>query len=127
MKIKKSSWHYRLHKKMTGGFAPEYRSICSYFWGTVFMSCIAFVVIPMIAAFAALLALTPFIYFFTGDPGIIPLAIIFGSLEIILLLLFGYRRWSNNRAPKIKEPSLVVEFIKAKKSKICPLIEYVED
>lgn len=32
-----------------------------------------------------------------------------------------------NRKPKIKKPSLALEFIKAKKSKICPCIQFVDE
>jgi hypothetical protein len=130
MKIKKSSWHYRMHRMFNGGFGPGYKSLCTYFWGTVGTTLLVGVALPVSSVIILGLMLAPFVYLFTGNLEIIGAVVAGSFLDIIAL--FGFWAWYRHTHPSTKlrvekEPSLVVEYLKAKKRKVCPLIEYTND
>lgn len=135
MKIKRTTWHYKLYcftqtfwKKDGPFFLWEYirgqskpisfqpTSLCPYFWSIV-LSCL---VIPFITLLMAII-----------------LMIAFPCYYLAIAISWPFKRMTKNRklAKKddirqgvltIKEPSLVTSFIKAKKSKVCPIIEIVD-
>ena len=97
--IRRTSWHYRLATFFADGNVPT--NLCSYFWavvGCIFCACAA---VPL-AVFAA----------------------------PVMGIGFGLS-WLWNHRPRRKkvaeatphEPNLLVEWVKAKKRRICPLIE----
>lgn len=133
MKVSRSSWHYKLYnflwnawEKAGGmGWVVDYvterrkprlhaqhypNSLCAYFW---------FVVLSLIGVPALFLSLT----FVT----------LLCSPFLVLVLLTIYitdkrdeRRKANGTYNKYKEPGLLSQFVKAKKSKVCPVIELVD-
>lgn len=112
MKISTSSWHYRIPKFFWHWSVvrdemkycqPE--SVCAYFWwmiGSPFMSLSSAIFILMIS---------PLLAFYISINWV-------GGLVLDLI----DEHWPMHI--KKREPSVIVEYIKAAKSKVCPLIEY---
>jgi hypothetical protein len=103
VKINKKSWHYKylvwLHKDEF--YLP--RSLCGYFWLLV-----------------ASLTIIPVVLVLVG----IPVVIAIGIGELLKRL---HRKLNRNRKSVVHQPSIVVEFVKAKKRKVCPIIEFVDE
>jgi len=133
MKIKRSSWHYRYLSNfgvVENSWQAE--NLCKYFWKTVFFC----TVIPTIAVLLAIFASIPFwIYLVLLDADWWVLSALAGIADIIVLGFLwqqyrDYLRKVGKLAPKKskpyvpKEPSLFVQWLKAKKQKICPIIEF---
>lgn len=140
MKIRKSSWHYRLARKMGTISNYEPYSLCVYFWKVVLACCIP----PMmaIAGTIVFLLLTSPIWwlFFERSPGDVYVVGFVASIDIVLLLSVWreYRkelRFQGRIKPRVlKKPTwlvetrdLVVARLKAGKNKVCPLIEFTSD
>lgn len=144
MEISKKSWHYRLHMFYSNTrHVPK--TLCGYFWKTVgfcafilaktsVLFAAAFLIgsPPVEAIFAALSLTAPSVV-------LIPLYIIAGvaTIAIIISVFFAImyllakgvektQDFIHDRSIKAK-PTLIGEFIKAKKSKYCPLITIKED
>jgi hypothetical protein len=101
MKISARSWHYRWMRWFYADTLDNHvpRSLCTYFWALVFSPLVALAV----GAFAI-------------------------ALLTILLPVLGVGELHDRRQRKRghlppKGPGLVRSFVKAKKRKICPLIE----
>ena len=94
MIVNRSSWHYR-YLRMWGTNPP--RTLCSYFWVLV----IHCTVLPLMLALLSPAVLSVFVY-------------------------DELRKLLSRRGPACleKKPNLFVEWVKAKKRKVCPLIEY---
>lgn len=148
MKVNKNSWHYKL---LTGDIFGIQgvnswnvsSSLCLYFWQVVFM---------LLWKGVALFFLTPFVI---NSLLILPLASIFGLIttgvivqgdtgltvlvmELIVIIVFvivwaglslyTFLKDKTDLAEVVeKEPNLFVEYLKAKKNKLCPIIEFVEE
>lgn len=127
MKVKRSSWHYKLYcfwrqswdwdsyspfeafellvrRSSLRSYAPN--SLCRYFW---------FILGATVVSSLVLLAL---------------------NVVIVLVCLLGWpvavvaEKWADRRTRKYgdtpRSPGLLRSFVKAKKSRICPLIEVVD-
>lgn len=135
MKVKRNSWHYTLYcffrqcvDSTTDGpfefyellirkhsLRRTYRpsSLCKYFWFCLFSA----LIIPLIATFAILV-----------------IGILFVVVMPFIWLQEKYtdRRYRKRRTKGIEpsktpsEPSMVLQFVKAKKDRVCPLIEVVD-
>lgn len=140
MKVNKNSWHYKVLSEkfcFMGGW-DEWNissSLCVYFWQVVFR---LFTGVGL-----GLLVLSPF---FSWTLIILDLTFssILGALLTVMGLLVTFAapflgtlfvvvcvgEFIKNKLPrreyKEKEPNLIVEYIKAKKNKVCPIIEFVE-
>lgn len=152
MVIKESSWHYKAMKFMDINHS---RSLCIYFWQLVlwFPLKTAFSLLVILffagAAFMVLSAavapiITP-IFFpeamfnasedLTGWTEYFSIMFIMGCFGWFIASLIGFGkliglvcRWLADRPiKKASEPTLVGEYIKAKKEKVCPTIRFVED
>jgi hypothetical protein len=144
MNISKRSWHYR-YMDWLGFNVKHTYSLCIYFWKLVF----ALTVPPAIFSFAGLLVLTFVIGVVTVPlhivglidlqllPKVISTALgVFGFVGWIgliyfpstVLITYAYRNLKARRnsptAPP--EPNVFIEYIKAKKQKVCPIIDYTE-
>lgn len=139
MTISKNSWHYRLYRFITNiPKGPEYlnpfgkaerfdtavpSSLCPYAW-SIFLGLLGFIFIGIV---------------------IVPIgALIVGSVWIAENTVGWFRRfdkwawrkahaalphWEHTRKPKPErrdKPSLIGAFVKAKKQKVCPMIELVD-
>jgi hypothetical protein len=124
MKISKESWHYRL-MKWAGITDPTVRTnLCSYMRG-IFLT----ITIPTILIYLLLNL---------EQNQIFEAAIIVVIFDIAILVLLGYAILSNFYSENIKhvlfpnrikrkEPNVFIEWLKAKKQKICPMIEFTND
>ncbi len=124
MKIKKDSWHYQL-QKITGITNPQYRTnLCMYIRGLL----ITMLLPPLVV-------LVPFVLFvltMSFGYSIVITGIGVGVVVLIIIDLFNEKivphlpSLPKRKQNKLKEPKLIIEYLKAKKQKICPLIEFEE-
>lgn len=120
-------------------------SLCPYFWIVVLRAPLywlfntkpGIILFGLIAFFTAWTAVT----FVGGNAWWVFPAWAFGlaAATAVVVALSGliavgwdkFKDWNDKRKhskPKVeKEPSLVTEFVKAKKSKVCPILEFEED
>ncbi|WEY17811.1 hypothetical protein OJIADAOI_00040 [Pseudomonas phage SPA05] len=133
MKINKNSWHMRLHRKFE---SPTYLDIssgwksvtlCSYFWQTVFLvvwlalSSIAFASVIGSSLYALLLGPATG-YILGGTLAImgfiwIAVAAVFYGVSVFYRLA----RLMSKRPDK--KDGIFLSYLKAKKSKFCPIVE----
>ena len=144
MKISTKSWHYKLRDMYN---TEPQRGLCKYFWQTVllvlglpfFGMYKLFIKLPVYVKFALL-----FIYSFSSvvffwyslvyqeEPNIyflfllpfVMLGVLFAFVLITWLIVELEQKIKSKDNNKI---SLVKEYIKAKKQKICPILEFVDD
>lgn len=146
--IKKSSLNYKMISLF---FEPSY-NLCVYFWQGVlsillmiimgFISLFMFVVLvvsPILAV--ALFVYSPFAEYMDSLPNdhLLASLVAVGFILILAGIIFGLfngarrltkcikHRWGNGVASAPRQPSLVSEYFRAKKEKICPTITFLED
>ena len=131
MNINKSSFHYKLAKLASDGAVPN--NLCAYFWLAVFGAFLYFLVILVVIGVAFCLASIGLAWW---SPDFILPAFIGGALSVACLLCFLMmtieerktdERWAamgEEPSPE-KEPNLVIAYLKAKKEKVCPIINFV--
>lgn len=133
MKINKKSWHYRFLRAVDANIPT---SLCPYFWKTVWVTMLTSAII------------TPFVVvmYAMGDKLLVSLGITFvskitwiiastlvgtvaiaGIVATIFGAVFGFFWAKENFKPPYKEEPMIISFIKAKKSKICPTLEFVDE
>ena len=96
MEISSRSWHYRLVKWLDKNYQPS--NLCGYFWQVV-------------------------LSLFVGAMFIPALPLIVTGLGIWTAYTYSYKKvFPHHKPSESEEPSLIVEFIKAKKRRLCPLI-----
>ena len=102
--VNKRSWHFRLNQWIGG---PLYRptNLCVYFWQTV--TSIVFGVI----------------FVFLAPPFLVCSGLWAGIRSLWKL----WRRPNHEASTLPREPNLVVEYLKARKRRICPLLEVREE
>ena len=113
MEINSDSWHYKFYKLGYGaGHVPYRTNLCSYFWRTVLGLGIAVFVVLFVLACLGIVGFVAYHHtaiFFTGIGGLVA---VFG-----LIMLNEY--WGD------AEPGLLRAYLRAKKEKVCPLVEIV--
>ena len=132
MKINKSSWHYRYMKwvdeKHGGlyGFPPK--NLCQYFWMFVW----ALLKIPLLFVITGLIV-GGFLYvlllgfawpFYTFEGLLIPQFISFVCVCIAMIGLLSNFIYMRSEESPDSVCSLAVNYLKAKKQKVCPIIKY---
>jgi len=145
MKISTKSWHYRWLSKLK---IVQSRSLCVYLWQVVFSTTIFPGIALLILSAIVILALACLVGIFTvpltlfgvvtlSPDGILAATLIFGTGSYALLVwnsgsyaLKIYSRYKNRRYLSRDfvpvEDGLVVSYIKAKKAKICPFIDFTD-
>lgn len=146
MNISKNSWHYRVCDWYS--WVPS-NSLCLYFWQVVWACVLSFILIPFAIVFVGfmLLGVFPFIIGstltgnFHQDIHLMSWYTILVSWSVgagifavigvagLLKLLYDDKIIFKNRKEKDveKEPNLVVEWVRAKKAKVCPVITFKND
>jgi hypothetical protein len=132
VKIDRASWHYRVWRaswNKEGRFAgPDATDLCHYFWRIVFylIFCAA-VSLAIIGAFGAGIYFG-FIKTYVGWVVAATIALGVGLAYSSKLLHRKWRIWRMKRprrAPKPpREPGIVLLYLKAKKQRVCPMIEF---
>lgn len=141
MRINTSSWHYRLIKFTTPSrlYIPE--DLCQYFWALVRSFLVCFVLIGAATGFVLLLVLAPLMLWLTGSVHIVLLGSYVFSwaitiaviIELFIPELNNHPFWGKRLVPKIhthnkeKRTSLLRMWWQAKKERVCPRLEFVDD
>lgn len=119
MKIKRKSWHYKI-----SNFGADYEktndNICRYFWRLIGKCAIT--------VFGTLGGIVLILAYFTSHYWIsTTIAVLWACLTVALpILAIWFLREKLGKSPEMPHGSIVVEYIKAKKEKVCPLIEYTD-
>jgi hypothetical protein len=118
MKLNRNTWHYFLFDKsfaIFGKEAPESSNLCQYM-RRVFL-------LLGIPAFFLWLQLASFFYSwyrtFYVEGGFV---VFFALVSFVCYLTILIERWEEKN--KDKAPGLLTQWVKAKKSKVCPIIEF---
>lgn len=117
MEIKRSSWHYKISN--LGGFERGNDNLCCYFWRLVGK-------LVLIFAVTFIFCLGVYTYF-THDlliANTILLLFIISSVALPLLVIHFIRQ-KLNKSPEMPYGNIVIEYVVAKKRKVCPLIKYI--
>lgn len=147
----KKSWHYRFNKCVGNSKFPVFnatrcKSICPYFWQTLWNICatlfglsIAYLMLTAIGGGAIQEYLpnwstTPYPLWWLWLAGIATIIIMMLMVALIVtvpVLLFLGFKWmfkklstKNQEKLENEQPSVIIEWVKAKKAKICPMIEF---
>lgn len=137
MILSRNSWHFKLASSIFTGTMIRAEmsgkiSLCSYFWLVVFagllnLAAIVGLLIGLTCIFS-IMVVAPITWLVAGLAG--PQAAIAAAIwsGIVISAVWPYiTRWwhtrkrSEPRTPK--QPNILVEYIKAKKSKVCPIME----
>ena len=124
LRISRCRWHYRLLRTFLSR-DPQHKSLCRYFWsvvGTLALYAIFVVLLTVLVVAGVAWTLQH------------PLPVVAGVTVVALtvLIIWGvvtFVRWKRRqpaRARPPKAPNLTLEYIRAKKSRICPLIEWTD-
>lgn len=131
MKINTKSWHFRFMKFCYEHRAYDTRSLCQYVKNLVGgMALIAALAIFAAGAFACFItpvvALLPHFYVHHEDFTLIfGVAMWFGVALWALIEAVGKLRQKMARTIRVAKPdNLIIQYIKAAHSKICPIIEF---
>ena len=141
--ISRSSWHYRMTDWVWGIFDKDPgQSLCVYFWQAL-LAPVIFLGLAVLCIMAVV-CMSLWIFYFSGAALCDFLVLIhvlpksfdmvpntFNWLHVLVSVLihgsiFGHIFYKHTRPEKDKpkEDNFVVAFVKAKKRKICPIIEY---
>lgn len=139
MKISKDSWHYKLIAITTNKFEPQSNSLCIYFWQVVW-SALKIVGIVTTTAFVVMFVvfcLTYPVTQFGWVEGNILNAILSVAVWCFVLLLIKdaltdylphdsilLKDVMPKRDEERKKSSILAEYLKAKKAKVCPTLEF---
>lgn len=131
MKVSERSWHLRfvrftrLHL-LEQWYAPH--DLCSYFWGGIVGALLLWACLLVLAVALTCVVLggiaAPFVLVFLALKGDVAARIMASVLAVGALALWMVHRGRHARA---RQPNLLIEYLRAKKRRICPLIEVVND
>lgn len=125
MKIRKDSWHYKLHEKSYSEhrFPSSNTNLCKYFWrvlgGAIHTAFVAAVIGIVLGVIGLLF------YKYT----LISVSVVAAGVAIVGLFALYVYISDRKHAPGYQEPEpgLLRSYIRAKKAKVCPLITFVEE
>ena len=116
MKIKRNSWHYKI-SNLLSDYEKDNDNLCIYFWRGVSKIAILFILGFLFGTFLFKL--------FTDIPFMIMTLFLLSSCMIPISAI-SYIRKKLRKSPEIPYENILVEYVKARKDKVCPLIEYVD-
>lgn len=136
MKISTDSWHYKLVDFIFKESWPS-ESLCIYFWQVVWSCIVTFLTSCMgtviLACIIYVFLYEPIVKTVEGSLGVYSywLVWVFFCQKALKHLpednvvgeIFRYTPWTNKNVDK--EPNIVLEYIRAKKQKFCPKIDFV--
>lgn len=130
LKVSKNSWHYRYMVDLLSFDQPK--TLCGYWWKLVWALisapsvALVFIAVALFGLYVGLFFLTlPVSQFFIDGVtnGIRLLSLVLWTF-VFLAIIKHYNLFWYRAEVKERKPNIAVEYIKAKKRKICPLIEY---
>ncbi len=117
MKVKRTSWHYHVSTLLCNYEKND--NLCWYFWRLVFT-------ILGLAGATAFIILAGYAYVTSLQFISTSILIVAMFLAIVLLpLAIYFLRETIGKSPEIPCENILFEYLKAKKRKVCPLIEYI--
>lgn len=146
--ISTNSWHYKMAYNVWDFFGKSLsNSLCGYFWQVVFAPIVAIGCTLIVSAICLLLATGAF--YVSGAMvgpalahfGILPdtfldkgpfnwrfviLSIIIDLIIVAYFLVKNYIKKHKKVKNTTKQSNIVIEFVKSKKQKICPLIKFID-
>lgn len=136
MKINQNSWHFKLHDKFSSKshwrfYQGKPVSLCSYFWRTIGLILLSICMMGFFILIAAVLISGPFFWLFEGDDRKAVFLVLIVEM-VLLCMAVGSAiidsDWWQKKRPKVKrDPGLFRSWLRAKKSKVCPLLELERD
>lgn len=125
MKISKKSWHYRLLRSGVNSDERIPANLCGYCWFLLYA--VSLISLAAVMGIAAIVAICYLIYrFFTWDGLTLFVQVTMGTVvlfAIICLIVAWHQHKKNHPGPQ----TLAGKWLKAKKDKICPLIEWTDE
>ena len=128
MKVSKSSWHYWIYKNsFEHGCAFEPNNLCPYFWRVVGGGIKILVVTAVVAI---VLGFVGWLFYAHTGATFVSTAVI--GVIIAVSVNWDEIRWAyeerfgKSEEVETPEPGLLRSWLKAKKDKVCPVIEMVE-
>ena len=133
MKISINSWHYRLMGEL--GLRIPY-NLCAYFWKTVWALLLSASLV-VVSVYLTVAASMPFWWWVNPSADALPLVIFVGTIDVAILAVVlvtvirdrhytemneGTRPWPSQEPQK--EPGLLILWLRAKKEKLCPFIDF---
>ena len=134
MKISKDSWHYKLLLEW-GWNIPD--NLCTYVL-KILLSVLLYPALGVGSLIISANALAPFVFIGCMWLGVLPheLVVFFSivgsffyvvyAMCLVLSWVPDFFNWLSNRPSKHREPNVFTEYVKAKHSKICPVLEFTE-
>lgn len=130
--IQSDAWHLRVARWGNYGYQP--RDLCSYFWHVVGTLAFRFVIIPLWVA-SGLFLISWFLYalFTRVFYGLLFLGVVVATTVVTLIVLTVITQLASHihtrerLVPRTKRVNILSEFLKAKKRRICPLIQVEEE
>ena len=119
MKIKRSSWHYKI-SNFWAGYERRNDNLCWYFWRGVLKLALAVWVLILLVAIA---------HSYFTSPQVISATIMLVfvvSIFVVPYLAIIFLRGKLGKSPEMPYENIVTECLKARKNKVCPLIKYVD-
>ena len=128
MKIRSGSWHYRLWKWGRDNPNSQPVDLCRYFWHIMLVK----IMLPM-TSLVIVLSLLGFLIFLVVTH-LFQASVILATVAGIALLFGGSiyldkrsKDKKEGRPVVVKEPGIVRQYLKARKAKVCPLIEVIDE
>lgn len=119
MKIKRSSWHYKISNFGKRSWDIGSDNLCLYFWRMVFKVVVAVILFCFVSLFC-------YTFWTEFDFRFIWLCFFYaGFVAFVSWLAIHLLRERLGKSPEIPGGNIIVEYLKAKKEKVCPLIEYI--
>jgi hypothetical protein len=119
MDINVKSWHYKMNKCLGDGTMPK--TLCSYFWISLWH---IFMILTMLALGLLLITffISPIFLLLTTNEQLTGMGYASISIDTMILIMTG----GCCLLDKISFSRVIIEYIKAVKNKVCPLITYKE-
>lgn len=126
MKVKRSSWHYKLTSFIWRNLEYRGNNLCKYFWMMAWSLTIVCVIILFISGYSYMIYDT---IFKDGSTwAIFRICIILFVLSLLItpcIAISYFRKFvGKDIIVTVKVPNILSEFIKAKKDKYCPMIDF---
>lgn len=128
MKVSRNSWHFKVYRGFgfDSGFYKEPSNLCPYFWRVVWGLTKGAIIVALCGLLLFMLGTVVFTYPFWSLGGTAVIALFCA----ICAYWDEIRSFLSRNAPESDvpepEPGLIRSYIKAKKDKVCPMIEVVE-
>lgn len=134
VEISRNSWHFKLLKRMNSGECGISRSLCGY----VTEIFVTLLILSAATAFVLWLGVTPFfaippLFGYQFNWAILNTIAQLGEtafkIDVVVVVCVGiiwFIVWYGQRERSFNRPSLIKQYIEAKKAKVCPMIKFTD-